>query len=376
MRSLLLSAAVLALTAPAALAYDPDPALKAAVEAASGPNGFSGVALVDTGDGRPWTYVTGMASLDPARPVTAETRFDIGSINKIMTATAIMQLVEAGKVSLDAPVSTYLPEFPAEAGDKVTVAMLLDHTNGLDEVVFNPAFRQQTAAARNNHDVYAVAAAQPHANAAPGRWSYSNTGYVVAAEVIERVSGQPYEAWLKARVLDPAGMTGAAFSGESAGERAFGYTNGASQGGPMRMMAEPMPLSATPYDRPTPFADRYIAVGAGGMYARAADLAAYARAMMENRLISAESLKTMCTPRTPGPPGPAREGFGSGLGCSISSADGVTTFGHNGGRPGMQADFAFAPTKGAVIVAVTNHDGRAMPMTATLRPILAALPDR
>lgn len=374
MRHLLLSAAVLSLSASVAFAYDPDPSVKAAVEAASGPNGFSGVVLVDTGDGRPWVHVTGMASQQPARAVTANTQFDIGSISKIFTATAIMQLVEAGKVSLDAPVSTYLPDFPSEPGGKVTVAMLLDHTGGLDEVIFNPAFRQQMAAARSNHDVYAIVASRPHASAAPGAWAYSNSGFIVAAEVIERVSGQPYETYLKTHIFDPAGMSGAVFSGEAASERAFGYTNGQPPQGPMR--PGPMPLSETPYNRPTPLADQQIAVGAGGVYARAADLAAYARAMMENRLISADSLKTMCTPRQPGPPGPVREGYGSGLGCSVSSAGGVLTYGHNGGRPGMQSDFAFAPSRGAVIVAVNNHDLRAMPMTFILRPLLAALPDR
>jgi CubicO group peptidase (beta-lactamase class C family) len=352
--------------ASTAMAYEPDAAIPKAVEAASGPNGFSGVALIDVGDGHPWVYATGLASLEPARTNTPDTQFDIGSIGKILTATAMMQLVEAGKVSLDAPIRIYLPDFPA-AADRLTVAMLLDHTSGLDEVLFRTEFDGESAP-RDNHGYYALIAASPNASAGNGGFAYSNSGFIVAGEVIARVSGQTYEAYLKQHVLDAAGMTEARFSGEASRSRAFGYTNGQPQGRPG---GGPMPLSATPYDHPTPDADRQVATAAGGLYARAADLGAYGRAMIENRLISAASLARMCS---------AMHSLGqmqSGLGCAtVTTPDGVVTYGHNGGRPGAQADFAFSPAKRTVTVVLSNHDGRAMTVSAILRRALGVLPDR
>jgi CubicO group peptidase (beta-lactamase class C family) len=202
----LIAASLIALLPATASAYDPPASLKA--QLATAPD-FSGVILVDVGDGKPFVWTQGPARGD--RPITPGTRFDIGSIGKLITATAVMQLVEQGKIDLDAPIGRYLPEFAAPARDKVTVAMLLNHTGGLDEILFAPQFRDRSRAARDNHEVYLLSAAQPNAAAGGGQARYSNTGFIVLGEIVARASGAPYEAHIRKAILEPAGMIGAVF---------------------------------------------------------------------------------------------------------------------------------------------------------------------
>lgn len=156
------------------------------------------------------TAVAGMANQDTGVTVDAHTIFQIGSITKAFTASLILVLVDAGEVDLDAPVRDYLPTFRisgAPAGPAMTVRMLLDHSSGIAGDYFEDFGPDPSALAR-----YVEACGDLPLLFAPGTMrSYSSTAYCVAGQVIERVTGQSYEAALVERLLKPLGLERYAF---------------------------------------------------------------------------------------------------------------------------------------------------------------------
>jgi CubicO group peptidase (beta-lactamase class C family) len=346
MRAVLAAAAVLScVTASPTLAYEPPAAV---LEQVKGRADFSGVAVVDAGDGKPFVHTAGFAR--GQQPVTAQTRFDIGSIGKIMTAVAVMQLVETGKVDLEAPIGRYLPDLP-EAAKSETVASVMQHTAGLGDVLFSPETRELSRAADNNRDYYLLAVKQPVA--AAGQHRYSNTGYVVLGELVARVSGQPYETYLQQKVMSPAGMTRAMFARSDrsdAPDVAMGHLSANFDPAAMTLGAPP-PRPVGPYTREAAELNGWMTSAAGGLYATAADLAAFGRALLDGKLISQASVDRICQPLHPGP------GIGYGLGCMVEPRGG---FGHNGGRPGMQAILMMSRETNAVVAVVGNREGQTM----------------
>jgi CubicO group peptidase (beta-lactamase class C family) len=140
-----------------------------------------------------------------AGDVTVDTPIPVGSVTKSFTALAVMQLVEAGKVKLDEPVVRYLPTFATADraySDRITVRELLSHTSGIPTVAgVDPLSGPQTTLTAQ------VSALQHEASVAPGQFAYSNANYEVLGELVERLSGQSYAAYLHQHVLAPLDMT-------------------------------------------------------------------------------------------------------------------------------------------------------------------------
>jgi len=168
-----------------------------------------GLAIVENGRVR---YVKGYGVRDVTTraPVTPTTQFAIGSVTKSFTALAMMVLVKDGLVDLDAPVTTYLPEFRLSAPAStraVTVRHLLTHSTGLvrtDASTFNPALTAE--------DIIAAAATTPLVGKPGETFVYSNVNTILAGEIIHRVSGQPWAVFVRQRVLKPLGMNTATLS--------------------------------------------------------------------------------------------------------------------------------------------------------------------
>ena len=201
-------------------------ALSARADRLAGEDEFSGAVLVAK-DGRVlFSRAYGLADRERRIPNTVRTRFRIGSMNKMFTAVAILQLVEAGKVKLTAPLGTYLPDYPnRDVATKVTIHQLLTHTGGTGDI-FGPEFdahRKQLRALADYVKLYGKRGLEFE----PGsRWAYSNYGFILLGVVIEKVTGQSYYDYVQAHVYAPAGMTrsGSLPEDQPVPDRSIGYT--------------------------------------------------------------------------------------------------------------------------------------------------------
>jgi len=168
---------------------------------------FSGAALLDK-DGRTlYGRAFGMASREAKTPNQLTTRFNLGSINKIFTATAIQQLAVAGKLKLSDPISKWLPDYPKANGDRITIAMLMEHRGGVPDFMANQKLNQDPMAVRTSEDWYRVVRDLP-LDFEPGtKQQYSNGGYVLLGTIVTRASGEDYYDYIRRHVYQPAGMT-------------------------------------------------------------------------------------------------------------------------------------------------------------------------
>ena len=169
---------------------------------------FSGTVLLAR-DGVPiFQGAYGMANKDFNVPNQIDTKFNLGSMNKMFTAVAVAQLVERGKLSFDDPLSKFLPDFPDRASaEKIKIKHLLSHTAGLGGYFSKPWQESSRALYRTVDDQMKRAAADERLLFEPGtRHRYSNTGMLVAGKVIEIAAGQDYYDYVRENVYLPAGM--------------------------------------------------------------------------------------------------------------------------------------------------------------------------
>jgi len=298
---------------PAALARAIDDYLAPRVAA----DAFAGVVLVAK-DGKPvYEKAFGLADRERQIAITPATRFNIGSINKLLTKTAVAQLVAAGKLALTDTIGKLLPDYPNADAKPATVEQLLDHKAGIADF-FGPEFAAMPKTRfGSNADYFAFVAPKPLLFPPGTRTQYCNGCYVVLGAIIERVSGQRYEDYVTARVLGPAGMRTAGFFRRDRLPRdvATGYTRDSHDGGGA--------LRSN---------DQLIGVAgsaAGGAFATAADLVALDNALREGRLADAKSTAWILDAaaeadgrRIPG----ARAWAGGTAGCTaILSSDGTWT---------------------------------------------------
>ncbi|MEU3933027.1 serine hydrolase domain-containing protein [Streptomyces sp. NPDC029044] len=168
--------------------------------------------------GEKWTGASGVADVATGRPVTPGMRQRVGSISKTFTAVGVMQQVERGRIRLDAPVGDYLPELiPGERGREITVRMLLNHTSGIGDYVLSafPSLAEKSADSLEEERFRSIRPAElvrmglaAPATGRPGSvpGSYSNTNYVIAGLLLEKVTGQKADAYLTRHVIDRAGL--------------------------------------------------------------------------------------------------------------------------------------------------------------------------
>lgn len=249
---------------------------------------FSGVVLIAS-DFKPVFFKAyGYASKEFASPNQLNTRFNLGSINKIFTKIAVAQLVEKGQLSLDDKLGKFLPDYPnAEAREKVTVRHLVNMTSGIGDF-FGSEFRATPKDfIRHNRDFLRFFAAKPLAFEPGSREMYSNGGYVVLGEIISVVSGMDYYEYVRKNIFEPAGMKDSDwFEADAVVENvAEGYTRQVDnqekrENEEKKLNPAMIPWRKNIYSRPA------RGSAAGGGYATAEDLLRFARALYEGRLLS------------------------------------------------------------------------------------------
>jgi CubicO group peptidase (beta-lactamase class C family) len=302
----------------------------------------SGVAVGIIVDGEEHLAGFGITNVNHPAPVQADTLFQIGSTTKTVTGTAIMRLVEAGKVALDAPVRRYLPDLrlideTVAAG--VTVRHLLTHTAGWVGDYFADTGRGDDALAT----IVAQMAELPQLTPLGEIWSYNNAAFYLAGRVIEAVTGKSYEAAVRELVLDPIGMTQSFFFPEEVMIHSFAVGH---------HVVEEEPKVATPW------ALARAANPAGGLTSSAGDQMRYARFHMGNgtaqdgaRILSPDSIRLMQTPVTSA--GGDRE---IGLSWFLRDVGGVRIVQHGGSTNGQESAFLFAPERRFALTILTNSN--------------------
>lgn len=304
-------------------------ALAAKADAAAKDDGFSGVLLVARGDQIMLQRAWGLADRDKATPVTLDTQFRIGSMNKMFTAVASLQLVAAGKLSLDGSVGQYLPAYPNAEIAKVSIRQLLSHAGGTGDI-FGPQFDQQRQSLKTHDDYLRLYGTRAPEHAPGKQHRYSNYGFVLLGAIIERVSGQSYYDYVALHVFAPAGMqaTGSLPEDTAVPGRARGYTR---KDGRWVDAADTLPYRGT---------------AAGGGYSTAADLLKFARALRAGRLLPPALLTEATRKQSPW----------YGYGFMVGAHQGVAGFGHGGGAEGMSAALGIYPGQEDIIIGLANLD--------------------
>jgi CubicO group peptidase (beta-lactamase class C family) len=167
---------------------------------------FSGAVLVAK-DGRPlFAGAYGLANAAHGVPNRLDTKFNLGSMNKMFTGVAVAQLAAQGRLAFDDPLAGHVPDYPRRAAERVTLRHLLTHTAGVPDFFGNPYFAAAKDRFRSTADFLSLFRDEPLAFAPGEQWRYSNSGYILLGVVIERVSGRSYAGYVREHVHAPAGM--------------------------------------------------------------------------------------------------------------------------------------------------------------------------
>ncbi len=333
--TLALGAASLLLAGPALAAgptcATPDFAkqAKALVDARVKDGRFSGSVLVAR-DGVPMLREGfGAANREWDIPNAPDTKFRLGSITKQFTATAILQLAEAGKLSVDDPVSKYYADAPA-AWSKVTLKHLLTHSSGIPSYTAIPGFfGKDSKLPRTPEDLIKLTRDKPLEFEPGSKYAYDNTGYIILGYIIEKVSGQPYADYVAQHIFQPLGMknTGYDVSSQILPKRAAGYQPG--KGGWQN----------------TDYLDMTVPYAAGSLYSTVDDLLIWDRALATGKILTEASRQAMWTDY----------GNHYGFGWSIGEQSGHQRIAHGGSVNGFSTAFNRYPKDGLVAIVLSNY---------------------
>ena len=281
-----------------------------------------------------YTHAYGLAHIDPDKAATPEMRYSIGSISKQFTAAAILLLQQEGKLSLDDAVGKYVPGLTR--GDEVTIRQVLSHTSGYqdywpEDYLMTPMMKPATA-----QQILDTWAKKP-LDFEPGtQWQYSNTNFVIAGLIVQKVSGEKLMDFLEGHVFHKLGMHSVWDSDE---------TKLTSTDATAYIRAALGPLRAAPKE------------GSGWMFAAGElamtphDLALWDISLMEQSVLSPASYKEMFTEVK------LKDGKGThyGLGVEVTQLDGHRSIEHSGEVTGFVSDNVVLPDDGVAVAVTTNH---------------------
>lgn len=293
---------------------------------------FDGAVLVAQDGKVLFENAYGYADLGREVPNTLDTRFRLASISKQFTATAVMLLVEEGRIDLDAPLSTYLPEYRKDIAEHVTVHQLLTHTSCIpEETAFMLGERADSDTTWGH--LFALINEQGPVMEPGTRFSYNNVGYMLLARIVESASGVDFTEFLEQRIFAPLGMesTGLVWQPQTVEHLAEGSA---------RILGS--------VERPARVDEPWYR-GAGGLYSTVGDLLKWDRALRENALISPAGKERMFTPSDH-----ANYGYGWSLRYYWVEGDRRPIVAHTGGGAGVTTTIDRFPNDGLLIVALSN----------------------
>ena len=312
---------------------------------------FSGAVLVAKGKTILLTAAGGEASKAFHVPNNVDTKFNLGSMNKMFTSTAVMRLVEEGKLSLDEPIVKYVDEswLPGSVTERITIRHLLTHSSGLGSY-FNETYLKSSRALFRKLDDYKPLIKDDRPAFEPGsRFQYSNTGMFLLGVVIEKASGRDYFDHIRKAIYEPAAMTNSdCYEMDVPNENlAIGYS--------------PDPKSPAGW-RNNLYSHVIKGGPAGGGFSTVKDLHKFALALLAGRYVSPETLKAMWADHL-------KAGYGFGFTVEEGSAGKVV--GHSGGFDGINSRLDIYLDAGYIVAVMSNVDMGAGPLARKLGQGLA-----
>jgi CubicO group peptidase (beta-lactamase class C family) len=316
------------------------------VNAQANVKGFSGAVLVTQKNKILLKKAVGLADREWNIPNTVDTKFRIGSITKQFTAACILQLVEQGKLSLDDKLTKFIPGFPK--GDSVTIHMLLNHTSGIASYTDVPEFMNVATLTFSADSMISFFKNRPY-NFSPGsKFQYNNSGFFLLGYIIEKVTGQSYEKYLRSNVLDKLEMynSGVDHIDSILLKRAKGYSKKKNNYVNADYISLAWPFSA------------------GVLYSTLDDMYKWDRALYGNSIISASLKQKMFTP--------GKSNYGYGI--VIDSLENHLHIWHNGGIPGFISNISRYVNDDVCIIVLSNNDFNADLVANGLANIVFDLP--
>ena len=281
-----------------------------------------------------YAHAYGLARIHPDKPATPEMRYSIGSISKQFAATAILLLQQQGKLTLDDPVGKYVPGLTR--GDEVTIRQILSHTSGYQDYAAEDYPLESQLKPVTPRQILDTWASKP-LDFEPGtQWQYSNTNYVIAGLIIEKVSGKKLFDFLGEHIFQPLGMKSAWNSDQNALPPAD---------------AAPYMRNALGPIRPVPNGGEGWMYAAGELAMTAHDVALWDISLLSQSILSPESYKEMFTEVK------LKDGKGThyGLGVEVLQRDGHRSIEHSGEVNGFVSDNEVLIDDGVAVAVLTNH---------------------
>ncbi len=316
---------------PASVQGEIDTTIKQFMEAHRVP-GLSAALVVDHKIAYEQGY--GLADIENNVPASPLTVYRLASISKMITAVGILQLVESGELHLDTPLRDFLPDFPEHA-TQVTSELLLKHQSGIrhyqgDEITSTHAYA-------NVSDAFAVFRDDPLLFTPGEKFSYTTYGFNLLGAVIERASGQNFVEFIGEQICRPAGMNTLRPDRPSQiiPHRAAGYRLRGT------VLLNDVAVDVT------------NKIPGGGWCSTSGDLARFAIALNQEKLINRKSLERMWTPQKTS----SGEQTDSGLGCFIGEIDGDRVISHSGGQPKVATHLIFSPKRKTAVALMCNLRG-------------------
>jgi CubicO group peptidase (beta-lactamase class C family)/outer membrane lipoprotein-sorting protein len=316
---------------------------------------FSGVVLVAR-EGTPiFKKAYGMADRECNISNQVNTRFCIGSMNKMFTAVAIAQLVEQGKLSYDDLIGKYLGAewILSEVGEKVKIAHLLSHTSGIAEYLTDEFLISSAEIYRTLED-YKPIVKEKSLTFEPGtQWKYCNTGFILLGAIIEKVTGKNYLEYLKEHIYDPADMDSTIVfdPNETSSNLAMGYEKVQEEG--------------KAFWRKTAYAGKIKGSPAGGGFSTVDDLLKFSEALRSDLLISSSSKDLHMSVKA------SSRSIDYGYGFIIENSRKFgRVVGHGGAAFGVSANFRMFVDRGYTMIILSNFSEASLPASRKIRSLL------
>jgi len=308
---------------------------------------FSGNVLIAKDGKVVYLKSFGFANMDHSIPNQPETRFNIGSIGKLFTSIAILQLAQAGKLELTDQIGKHLPDFPEDKRE-IRIRQLLLHTSGLSNYMTNSDYWERKQEYRSIDDILPLVMNETLLFEPGERNEYSNSGFIVLGAIIEKLSGKKYGAYLIENVWIPAGManTGLYYKEDIVKDRSTGY-----------IRIDSATMISNVFDEPPAFSD-------GGVCSTVEDMLKFDMALQDNKLLNEEYLKLWFTPQM----GPMT--YGPATVSAERSFSGKAAYGAMGGAPGISAILHHVTGDNYTIIVLSNYDQIALRLGLDIEKIL------